>query len=279
MLVLFCSSGVAGTIVEIQKSNELTRAIADGKKVRMNTSSSEYVIFDSSDHSVKVVNQQKQLVTQLNLSELNADDNQVNVQTSISPQGQGQTVAGYTTNRFSYMANGNNCGVLYGSRHAIDTKGVRELVSAMKVMMDIQRSALGGFASLVDACTLADMQLVDNVNTVGLPMRTEKNGKVELEVKAIRTGVALADDTFAVPATYRTVDMSGKVIQGPQNSTKAKQQTAKNDRQAQPYPARKPRGKPQPHARAMTRKTWQPGSAYPPPGYQRRYDPRVTGRY
>lgn len=282
MLFLFNPSVVAGTLVEIQKNNELTTAITDGQKVRMDTSPSEYVILDSSDHSVKIVNQQKQLVTVVNIAEANTDNNHV-VKTSIASQGQGRKVAGYSTRKFSYTANGKYCGVLYGSINAIETNGVKELLTAMKIMMARQRAALGGFASLVDACTLADMQLVDYVNTVGLPMRTEKNGRVELEIKAIKTDVALADDAFAIPAAYKTVDMSGKVIPARQNIVEAKQAAANIEERPQDYQRQRPRiqhqGQPQSQSRNMARQIRQPRQIYPQSPYQRRYVPRMMGQY
>jgi len=166
MLCLFSSAVVAGTVVEIQNKNELTTAVTDGRKVRMNMSTSEYVVLDYSDHSVKIVDQQKQLVTFVNVTELTADSNAKTVQASITPQGHGQVIAGYNTQKFSYSANGRRCGVLYGSQNAYQTEGVKEMLAAMKIMMEKQRAALGGFASLVDACTLADMQLIDFVNMV-----------------------------------------------------------------------------------------------------------------
>lgn len=273
MLFLLSSTVVAGTVVEIQKNNEITTAITDGQRVRMDKSASEYVILDSSDHSIKIVNTNKQLVTLVNAGDATADSNTAAVHASISLQGHGQTVAGYRTQKFSYAANGKYCGVIYGSINAYETEGVRELLAAMKIMMEKQRAALGGFASLVDACTLADMQLVDFVDSVGLPMRTEKNGSIELEVKSINTDVVLAADTFAIPAAYKTVDMSGRVIAGSQNIAVPEQAIsitgrAINARQPQGYHTQQPRMPPQTQSGYMPRQVRQPRPMYPPTGYQ-----------
>ena len=205
MLFLFCSPVMAGTIIEIQNNNELTTLITDGQKVRMNMSESEYVIVDFSNHGVKVINPQKQQVTFLNTNYMTAGKNAAAVQISINKLGFGQEIAGYKTQKFSYQANGKPCGIIYGSKDAYQAKGIKELLAALTTMMEQQRAALGGFASLVDVCTLADMQLVDHVNTVGVPMRTEKNGSVELEIKSIKADVTLADDTFVIPASYKVL--------------------------------------------------------------------------
>ncbi|NOQ69559.1 MAG: hypothetical protein GQ573_05580 [Gammaproteobacteria bacterium] len=203
MLFLFCSPVMAGTIIEIQNNNELTTLITDGQKVRMNMSESEYAILDYSNHSAQIINPQKKQVMFLNVGDMTAGNNVVTVQISINKLGDGQEIAGYKTQKFSYKANGRSCGVIYGSKNAYQTDGIKELVAALKTLMEKQRVALGGFASLVDICTLADMQLMDHINTVGLPLRTEKNGRAELEIKMIKAGVSLADDTFVIPASYR----------------------------------------------------------------------------
>lgn len=205
LLFLLCSPVMAGTIIEIQNNNELTTLITDGQKVRMNMSESEYVIVDFSNHGVKVINPQKQQVTFLNTNYMTAGKNAAAVQISINKLGFGQEIAGYKTQKFSYQANGKPCGIIYGSKDAYQAKGIKELLAALTTMMEQQRAALGGFASLVDVCTLADMQLIDHVNTVGVPMRTEKNGSVELEIKSIKADVTLADDTFVIPASYKVL--------------------------------------------------------------------------
>ena len=203
MLFLFCSPVMAGTIIEIQNNNELTTLITDGQKVRMNMSESEYAILDYSNHSAKIINPQKKQVMFLNVNDMTAGSNAATVQISIHELGNGQEIAGYKTQKFSYLANGRSCGVIYGSKSAYQANGIKELVAALKTLMEKQRAALGGFASLVDVCTLAGMQLMDHVTTIGVPLRTEKNGRVELEIKSIKADLSLADDTFVIPASYK----------------------------------------------------------------------------
>ncbi len=203
LLCLFCSPVMAGTIVEIQNNNEISTVITNGQKARMDMSGSEYVIVDYSNHSAKMINPQQKQVLFLNINDMTAGNNSAKVQISINKLGNGQEIAGYKTQKFSYQANGRSCGIIYGSQDAYQTKGIKELLAALTTMMEQQRAALGGFARLVDVCTLADMQLIDHVNTIGVPMRTEKNGRVELEIKSIKADVTLADDIFVIPASYK----------------------------------------------------------------------------
>ncbi len=208
-MTFVCSSAaVAGTIVEIQNNDELTSIVTDGHLARLEMSGVEYAIVDYKNHSVKVVNPKKQQVTSLNMDAVTARNDTNAVSITINKLGTGQVVAGYKTQKFRYTANGKMCGVIYGSQTAYETPGMRELFAAVKVMMNKQYAALGGFARLVDACTLADMQVGNYVTTFGVPMRTEKNGRIESEIKSIRVGVELPVDTFVVPVSYERIAMN-----------------------------------------------------------------------
>ena len=270
---LFCSPVMAGsgTVVEILNNNEITTAITDGQKVRMNLSDSEYIVIDYSNHSVKVVNPAKQTVTLLNADELSANGEAVKVQTSLTPHGQGQSVAGFETQKFSYQANGSYCGVIYGSHNAYQQSGVRQLVAALKTMMDRQRAALGSFARLVDACTLADMQLINHVNTLGVPMRTEKAGSIELEVREISTDVVLANDVFDIPASYKAVNMHGQTINAgqPAREKLSARQPVQQSIPQQYLPAQN----------QSRRQAYRPAPGYPPSRSYRYRDPGIAGYY
>ena len=249
MLFSLCSPVLAGTIIEIQNNNELTTLITDGQKVRMNMSEAEYVIVDFSNHDVNIINPQKQQVTLLNVNYMSAGHNATAVQISINKLGNGQMIAGYKTEKFSYHANGKPCGIIYGSIDAYQAKGIKDLLAAMTTMMQQQRAALGGFASLVDVCTLADMQLIDHVKTVGVPMRTEKNGRVELEIKSIVADVSLAKNTFVIPASYRTL---GEKRQMKAVSTDVSTKMTKTNQQAQHAQIRQPMPLPPPAVQAVS---------------------------
>lgn len=204
LLFLFCSPVLqAGTIIEIQNNNELTTALTNGQVVRINMTAAEYVIVDYKNHSIKLVSPQKKQVLLLNADGMTTGKNTPAVRTSINKLGAGQVIAGYKTQKFAYTANGKSCGFIYGSKDAFQAKGVKQLFSAMTVMMENQLTELGALAGMLDVCTLADMQLSNHVNTLGLPVRTEKNGRVEIEVKSIKADVTLADDTFVIPASYK----------------------------------------------------------------------------
>jgi hypothetical protein len=234
-MLLVSSVALAGTVVEIQNDNEMTTVLTDGQQARINMSGSEYTIVDYKNQSVKVVRPEKQQVMLLNVKAMKAGSQSVPaVRTSVNRLGDGQLIAGYKTQKFGYSANGKSCGVIYGSWDAYEAEGIRELLSAMRTMMEQQQAMLGGFAAMVDDCILADMMISDHVKTIGVPMRTEKNGQVDTEIKSIKLGVALPDETFMIPASYKTVNMQEQISGLSDNMADAQQQ-------AQPYqPQRQP---------------------------------------
>lgn len=210
-LLLSSVAAQAATVIEVQNSNDLTTVVTDGEFARMNMSASEYVIVDYKKNTVKVVNPQKQEVVLLGTGNTPAGNNGPQVHTAIRNLGAGISVAGYPTQKYSYSANGRTCSVVYGSREVYQKQGIKELFQAMKIMVEQQRAVLGGLASMLDDCTLADMKISDHVKTVGVPMRTEKNGRIETEIKSIRYDVALPADTFVIPASYKTLTLQDQI--------------------------------------------------------------------
>lgn len=225
ILLIFCSPVMqAGTIVNIKNQDESTSVMTDGRQARINISATEYVIVNFKDHSVRVVDPQQRQVMLLNGDVAANADTAPRIRTSINRLGSGQVIAGYQTQKFSYSANGRSCGVIYASMDAYQKKGIKELVSAMHLMMEQQRAALGGLASMIDDCTLADMSVSDHVARIGVPMRTEKNGRVDTEIQSIKTGAILPANTFDIPASYKTVTMQGQIDGASRDMAKAQPQ-------------------------------------------------------
>ena len=253
-LLLLLSSSLlqAATVIEVQRNNDLNTVTTDGKFARMNMSASEYVIVDYMKHTVKVVNPQKQQVMLLDAAKLASTNNGSLVRTSIQKLGAGIEVAGYPTQKYSYSANGKTCGVIYGSMDVYQKQGIKELFQALKVMMDKQRAILGGLASLVDDCTLADMRVSDHVKTVGAPMRTDKNGRVETEIKSIKYGVNLPADTFVIPASYKTITLQDQIRSAATGLSGVSHHNAQHDAQGLP-----------PQAQQMMRHMQQPAQLSP----------------
>jgi len=216
----------AGTIIKIQSADSMATILTDGEFARMNSSGDEYVIVDYKKKTVKMVNPKMQQVMLLDAGKTPGRGPASQLRTSVKKLGAGMSVAGYPTQKYAYSANGKSCGVIYGSAEVYRKKGIKELLQAMNNMMEKQQAMLGGFAGMMDDCMLADMKLSEHVNTIGVPMRTEKNGVVDSEVKSIKLNVALPANTFVIPASYKTVTMDQQIRE-------AKQKMQQNQPQVQ----------------------------------------------
>jgi len=205
------NAALAGTVIKIQNESDITTVSTDGKFARLDVSAEEYIIIDYKKHTVKVVSPQQRQVMLLDSDQISAGNKAAKVRTSMKNLGAGVTIAGYATQKYAYSANGESCGVIYGSKEVYKKQGMQELFEAMSIMMKKQSALLGGFAGMVDVCTLADMNLAEHVKQVGVPMRTTKNGQVDAEIKSIKYGVTLPANTFVVPASYRVVSMDAQI--------------------------------------------------------------------
>ena len=259
---------VAGTVLQIQNNDEMTTVLTDGKLARLNMSGADYVIVDYRRHTVKAVNPQDQTVMLLNADKISAGNKGPEVRTDIRELGAGIEVAGYPTRKYSLAANGKSCGVIFGSKDVYTKDGIKELFQAMKTMMEKQRAVLGGFASLVDDCTLADMKISDYVNRIGVPMRTERNGRIETEIKSIRYGVALPADTFVVPASYKVLTMQDQMNASSKDMAKMRQQMPRQSMQGQ-----------QPQMQEMMRQMQQSGQMTPEMMQQMRQAQEMMKQY
>lgn len=204
---------MAGTVIEIQDEDTMTTVISDGRQVRINTADGEYVIIDYINHGVKFVSPKENQVLLLGAGVISRSSEVTKVHTRLKNMGAGDNIAGYATQKFSYRANGKPCGIIYGSTQAYQVKGMKALMGAIQAMMEKQQAALGGFAYMVDDCTLADLALGDHTKFIGVPMRIIENGIVNSEIKSIRLNVNLPADTFVIPASYKTISMQQTSMQ------------------------------------------------------------------
>ena len=120
---------------------------------------SNYVIVDYKNNSMKNVDRKNRQVMLLDIDNMPKTGKAPRVQLSIKNLGAGSSIAGYKTQKFGYAVNGKACGVVYGSKDAYQHKDVNALFDTIKTMMQKQLAMLGGFASMVDDCTLADVEI------------------------------------------------------------------------------------------------------------------------
>jgi hypothetical protein len=235
ILLLSSSALMAGTIVTMKSGNSTSEIITDGKQAKMGMGDEGYIIVDYKTHSVKAVDPRKKRVMLLNANDMPKGGGKapkVNVQ--INNLGSGPTVAGYKTRKFSYKVNGKACGIIYGSKDVYKLNGIKELFDAMQTMMQRQQDMMGGYAAMIDVCTLGDLKLGEQVSTVGVPMRMEENGKVDNEIISIKLNVSLPANAFSIPASYKTVTMSDEINKAQKDMANVQQQMGQQMQQHQP---------------------------------------------
>ena len=233
ILLLNSSVVMAGTIVTMKSGNNLSTIITDGKKAKMGMGDEGYIIVDYKTNSVKAVDPQRKQVILLSADDFPKSGNAPEINFSINDLGSGPTIAGYSTRKFSYKVNGQSCGIIYGSKKAYEQKGIKELFNAIKTMAQKQQAMMGGFAGMIDPCTLGDIKMSEKVATLGVPMRIEHRGKVETEVVSIKLNASLPANSFDIPSSYKTTTMAGEINKAKKDMAKMQQQMGQYQPQLQ----------------------------------------------
>lgn len=228
LLFSIVTTASAATLVDVKdKKNGHTQIMTDGKKARMDMGDDgSYMVIDYDRHTVHAVLPEQQQIMDLSgdMPAMGGAPAQ-QVHTELSAAGDGPTIAGYATKKYSLKANGRHCGVIYGSKEAMHAAGISQLFDAMKRMIDKQRAAMGGYASMVDDCTRANMDFASLAETVGVPMKmVDKNGSDASEVSAINTSATLPADAFLLPDTYKVVTIAEQAQQAQQGMQQLQQQ-------------------------------------------------------
>lgn len=199
-----------GTIVKILDENEVTTIITDGKQAKMNSATNEYTIVEFKSGIFKHVSPDENEVMIFDTSAVQGGKKPPQVKAKMKKLGDGPTIAGYDTEKYSYLVKDRTCGVVYGSDDAAGAEGIQELLNAMTKIAEKTRAMMGGFAGMVDDCEQAEINMI---NKVGVPMRVERDGKVLSEVKSIKTAVDIPKDTFVIPASYKRTTMKEKLAE------------------------------------------------------------------
>jgi hypothetical protein len=136
------------------------------------------------------------------------------ISVSLEDRGGGQKIAGYATRKYRFIANGEHCGTIYGSRELIKDDRVRAMLEAMRGMQNISRSMTAGLSGVVPLCQRANLHLSGVVDSAGVPMRVlDDGGKMLSEIVSVDTDKSLPEDFYEVPAGLTRIDMNEKMKQ------------------------------------------------------------------
>lgn len=224
----FSSAVMAATLIDVtNEDGGQTQVMMDGNKSRLNMGEGEgYVLIDYSKQSMLVVIPEKKQILDMSGDMPSMGGRPApRLKTELVSNGNGPTIAGYSTKKYMLKAEGKVCGTLFGSKAAMETTGIARLFESMKTMAEKQRAAMGGYAAMIDVCTRANMEFASQGQRVGVPMRMlDARGKITSEIKSIKTNVSLPANAFAIPQGYKTVTMSDQMKGVSQAVSKAQKQ-------------------------------------------------------
>ena len=220
------SPALADTVIEFKYSDKTSQFLTNGNMARINSrGTDDYQLVNFKTSTVYSVTPEDKQITNLSSSIPSISGvKPPSVRSDIKPSGRGPAIAGYSTNKYLLSANGEYCGTLFASKDALKGSAIENMFDTLKTMADRHLESLGGFAMLIPTCQLARIQLVENLQHIGAPMRVlDTDGKMETEITSIIKNAGVDPHYYAFPANYRKVSMDEKIEQVLSSSTQTEQ--------------------------------------------------------
>jgi len=214
--LLLGHTAIADVQFEIRDfSGRTSLASSNGDRSRIdNVGMSGYAIVDHSSGEFLIVDTERKEILATNLGNGGVVVGGESISVSLEDRGSGQKIAGYATRKFRFLANGEDCGTIYGSRKLIQNDRVRAMLDAMRGMQTVSRRMTAGLSSVLPLCQRASMQLSGTVDSAGMPMRVlDAGGKALSEIVSVDTDKSLPADYYQLPAGMNKVDMNQKMNQ------------------------------------------------------------------
>ena len=221
------SPALADTVIEFTYSDTASQFLTNGDMARINSRGrDDYKLVNFKTSTIYNVTPEDKQIT--NLSSLIPSITGIkppSVRSDIKPAGRGPVIAGYNTNKYRLSANGEYCGTLFASREALTGSAIENMFGTLKTMADSHLESLGGFAAIIPTCQLARVQLVEELQHIGAPMRVlDTEGNIESEITSIIKNASVDSHYYAFPANFRNVSMDEKIEQVLSSSTQTVQQ-------------------------------------------------------
>lgn len=214
--LLLGGTALADVQLEIQDmSGRTTMFTSNGNKTRIEGGSMPgYAIVDYSSGKLLMVDTSREEVLSATLGSGGVIVGGDSLSVSLLPRGGGHEIAGYATRKYELVANGENCGTIYGSRELMQVQEMRAMLDAMRGMRDFSRAMSAGVSGLLTACQRANMQLSGVVDAAGAPLLVLDAGGNRLsEVLSVDTGVRIDVDEYEVPSGMKVVSMDESMRQ------------------------------------------------------------------
>ena len=214
MALLLGNTAIADVQFEIRDFSGRTSTVSsNGDRSRIdNAGIPGFAIVDHTSGEFLMVDTARKevMVTTLGRGGVTVGGEEISV--SLDDEGGGQKIAGYETRKFRFIANGERCGTIYGSRKLMNNDRVRAMFDAMRGMQDISRSMTAGLAGVLPLCQRANLHLSGVMDSAGVPMRVlDAGGKMLSEIVSVDIDKSLPADYYQVPAGMSRVDMNAKM--------------------------------------------------------------------
>lgn len=213
--VFSCSSiANADTLIRIlTDEGNITEVKSNGTTTRIEMAPEPgYVLINHIKHSVYIIIPEEKMI--MNMSAKTPTNNiMAKLDIKIRAVGNGPKIAGYATKKYTLTANGDDCGIIYGSKKALKNKNIRNIYNAVNEMVDNQNSMMGEMSQMMDACDRAETDLSEQTKIMGLPLKTvDKNGSVTSEIKSINTHAKISASAYKLPSGYRMTSMENEML-------------------------------------------------------------------
>jgi len=130
------------------------------------------------------------------------------VKVAIEKHGSGPAVAGFATERYSFKANGILCSDVFFSKKLLDNKHVKTFFQTL-----FRTSSSSDAGNKQGICEIAGdqsdiMRSDKSLAKYGIAMRsTDKSGKLEFEIRAVKDNVTPPANFMGIPAGYKIMTM------------------------------------------------------------------------
>lgn len=215
-LALVASGSQAATLIEVKSSQGQSQLWREGSLSRMDTGDGGYVVVDSkAETMLVVVPKQRRVMDMSDLLRAPGPAGGNGIKVAFSKQGGGPRIAGYATTRYSYTANGKDCGSVLASPQAMKDSGLQDTLDMMQRMASRADALMSAF-SQADSCQRAGAQLSEYAGKIGAPMRiTAPNGELVSEIVRIDKKAKLPPGAFDIPQGYQVVNTGQMLRQLP----------------------------------------------------------------
>jgi len=217
-LVSLALGGTAAADVQFEIrdfSGQTSLVSSNGSKSRIDSAGMPgYAIVDHGNGEFLMVDPERKEVLATTLGTEGVVVGSEAISVRLEDRGGGQKIAGYATRKFHFIANGEDCGTIYGSRKLMQNDRVRAMLDAMRGMQNISRSMTAGFSGILPVCQRANLHLSGVMESAGVPMRVvDASGKTLLEIVSVDTDKSLPADFYRLPVGMKNVDMDEKMKQ------------------------------------------------------------------